>query len=692
MQQGAGIKAGSVSGSPGNAAAAARATRAARLRRLIPGRPLRYAALFALDLIVAVGAVGLALLLRMNGEVPPAMQAGFLKSVPVILVVSGLLFHRLGLYRRAWRYVSATDIPLLLLAATVTIAGWALALMVLGMSGWLPTSVPIIAWFVAVAGLAGIRLSRRLVLEYLRLHPGDDGTAAEIAQRRAIIVGAGDRIELALRLLKANPRTGYVPVGILDERAGHLSLRIRGVPVLGGPDALEQAVVRLAAQGRRPDCLLLADDCDTLAGPALVRFVTEAATLGLAVAKLPIACETRADSAEPLDLAFVDLATLLGRTPRVADVAAVAGFIAGQRVMITGAGGTIGKELVFQIARAGPSEIVLVDAAEFNLYAVDQELGEAHPDLPRVPVLCSIRQRDNVMNMFAKYRPNLVFHAAALKHVPLVETNPCAGVLTNVIGTRNVADAARRYGARAMVQVSTDKAVNPVGVMGATKRLGELYCQALDLESRVCPVGTRFLTVRFGNVIGSSGSLIPLLQRQLARRGPLTVTHPEIERYFMTVHEAVLLILQGAAEAMRTNRHHGRIFVLDMGEPIRIMDIARRIIRLAGLEPDRDVKIKVIGLRPGEKLYEELFDASERQLASTLPGIFEAEPAARPLAHLNAAFDRLAAAAIADDMVLVKSLLPQVVDGSFQPPVAPRTAPAIIVGAPETPRLRDVAA
>jgi O-antigen biosynthesis protein WbqV len=233
--------------------------------------------------------------------------------------------------------------------------------------------------------------------------------------------------------------------------------------------------------------------------------------------------------------------------------------------------------------------------------------------------------------------------------VPLVEGHPIAGVQTNVLGTRNVADAARRHGARAMVQVSTDKAVNPVGFMGVTKRLGELYCQALDLEGRNRPNAPRFMTVRFGNVLGSSGSLIPLFQRQLSRGGPLTVTHPDIERFFMTVHEAVQLVLHSAARGLGEEMSRGRIFVLDMGDPVRVIDIARRMIRLAGLEPDFDVDIEIVGLRPGEKLFEELFDTQETRLPSVLPGIFEAASHVLPGAVLQRAFDELEEACARND-------------------------------------------
>jgi O-antigen biosynthesis protein WbqV len=255
--------------------------------------------------------------------------------------------------------------------------------------------------------------------------------------------------------------------------------------------------------------------------------------------------------------------------------------------------------------------------------------------------LCSVRQRDAVFEVFDRYRPDIVFHAAALKHVPLVENNPCAGAHTNVIGTRNVADAVCEFGVRAMVQVSTDKAVNPVGMMGVTKRLGELYCQSLDLIGAGDPDSPRFMTVRFGNVLGSSGSLVPLFQRQLAAGKPLTVTHPDIERFFMTVEEAVQLILSSSAHALEAEIDRGTIYVLDMGEPIKIVDIARRMIRLAGLEPEIDVPIRFVGLRPGEKLYEELFDASEERFDSTIPGIFEARPCPVPLPEMARGINEL---------------------------------------------------
>lgn len=622
-------------------------------------RKVRLLALIALDTGSAVAALSLALVLRMNGALPPSMLSGLLAALPLVAVVSGATFMVAGLYGRTWRYVSLTDLPILVFAATAAVALSTGLLAIAGMAHWLPMSAPVIQWLILVPALAGARVARRLGGEYLRGHRPPGGSADSGTERRlAIVIGTGDWIDVALRRIDADAMQTYEPVGILDDVSGHLRLRVRGVPVYGATDALGFAVESLAAADRRPSCIILADPSDSVSGARLMRLVTDAESLGLCVAPLPgERMPLAAPAGEPDTL---NLEALLGRAQATIDTSTILRFVAHQRILVTGAGGTIGRELVRQIAAAGPGELVLLDANEFNLYAVDQELGENYPDVPRAALMCSIRQRGAVMAAFAKFRPNLVFHAAALKHVPLVEANASAGVQTNVLGTRNVADAARRFGVRAMVQVSTDKAVNPVGVMGATKRLGELYCQALDLDGADCPVSPRFLTVRFGNVLGSSGSLIPLFQRQLSRRVPLTVTHPDIRRYFMTVHEAVHLILRSAAYALEAESERGRIFVLDMGEQVRIIDIARRMIRLAGLEPDRDVKIEITGLRPGEKLYEELFDTSERRLESVLPGIMEAEPVAIPLAQLDQDFDRLAKAAAVDDAIATRSLLAEI--------------------------------
>ncbi|MGE0723813.1 MAG: UDP-N-acetylglucosamine 4,6-dehydratase family protein, partial [Alphaproteobacteria bacterium] len=344
------------------------------------------------------------------------------------------------------------------------------------------------------------------------------------------------------------------------------------------------------------------------------------------------------------------------------------------RVLVTGAGGTIGSELVRQIAAFGPARLALADASEFNLYSIDLEMAERHPDLPRAAILADVRDRVRVEAMVAAEAPQLVFHAAALKHVPMVELNPVEGVLTNAIGTRHVADACRAAGVEAMVLISTDKAVNPANVMGATKRLAESYCQALDLVEHRRNGGTRFVTVRFGNVLGSTGSVVPLFQRQLAQGGPLTVTHPEMTRYFMTVREAVELVLQATTIGLDRESAAGEIHVLDMGAPVRIVDLARQMIRLAGLRPDLDVAIAFTGLRPGEKLTEELFHDAEALVPTTHPAIRRAAPRTVDAAFLARGIDEIAETARAGRGEATRALLHRLVTDYRPPAAAPPTA------------------
>jgi O-antigen biosynthesis protein WbqV len=605
--------------------------------------PSRTLLIYAIDGLIAGLSFIFAISLRVGSIRADAVLSEHRLALPLFVAVAVATFALMRLHRRVWRYASTGDIFAVMKAATVAIGIFAALLLAIGGEWWLPRSIPIIQWLILVVMMGGARMARRLVGEYFagRFHPPAPATDPLDAGRPALLFGSSDDIEQLLRQLEQESHASFRPVGILEETGKHVGAWLRGVPIVGRPADLAQIVGRLSADDKRPACLIFAGAVERLQGMAMVDLVAQAQMLDLDIAYRPGFTGFTPDRGVKLDFRFLNLADLLGRPQAPLDGQAVVNMIAGRRVLITGAGGTIGRELTRQIAAFAPAHMVLLDANEFNLYEVDLEMRENHPQIDRTPVLCSIRQRKQLMHVFAEQRPELVFHAAALKHVPLVETHPVAAIQTNVLGTRNVADAARRYGARAMVQVSTDKAVNPVGFMGVTKRLGELYCQALDLEGRNDPDAPRFITVRFGNVLGSSGSLIPLFQRQLSKGGPLTVTHAEIERFFMTVHEAVQLILQSASRGLRDGMCHGRIFVLDMGEPIRIIEIARRMIRLAGLDPDVDVGIEIVGLRPGEKLFEELFDIEEERLPSSIPGVFEAEPRPIPLKVLTEAFDIL---------------------------------------------------
>ena len=306
-------------------------------------------------------------------------------------------------------------------------------------------------------------------------------------------------------------------------------------------------------------------------------------------------------------------------------------FIRGKRVLITGAGGSIGSELVRQISNLDPDSMALVENSEFNLYNIDLELSNQFPDLSRRAILGDIRDKRRIDEIFEEFKPHLVFHAAALKHVPMVEANISEGITTNVLGTIIVAKAALIYGASTFVQISTDKAVNPTNIMGASKRIAECYCQALDTETnaedkKTHEKKTRFVTVRFGNVLGSTGSVVELFRKQISTGGPITVTDPKIKRYFMTVKEAVKLVLTSSVLGTLNSNQAGKIYVLDMGKPLLIVDLAKKMIRLAGRTPNKDIKIKFIGLRPGEKLYEEIFHDKEELIKTTHSGIFLASP------------------------------------------------------------------
>ena len=343
----------------------------------------------------------------------------------------------------------------------------------------------------------------------------------------------------------------------------------------------------------------------------------------------------------------------------------MARLVQGRRVLVTGAGGSSAANSRARSRRSGRSMLVLLDNGEYALWQIDLELGESHPRVPRCAMLADVRDEPRMRAVFEETQPELVFHAAALKHVPMVERNPAEGLLTNAGGTRIVADAARSAGARAMVLISTDKAVNPTSVMGASKRLAEMYCQGLDMAARRGGGGMRCITVRFGNVLGSTGSVVPLFQRQLARGGPLTVTHPDMQRYFMTVREAVGLVLQasvvGTGEALPEALREGGIFVLDMGQPVKIVDLARQMIRLAGLRPDVDVDLRFTGLRPGEKLMEELFHGREPPEPTGLPGLLVATPRTADPAIVGRSIDEIAAACRGGQSRLALALLGRMV-------------------------------
>jgi O-antigen biosynthesis protein WbqV len=642
-------------------------------------RLLRNAFVIGCDGLACATAVYVSLLLRLQGDIPAFMVAGFLQALPIMVSLTLATTIAMGLYQRTWRYFTLSDLLMMMKAFSASAIVAFFTLKLLGLTDWMPASIPLIYWFAGNMFFAAPRVLRS-VLASRNSHRRPSQPAGETGAagpKRALIVGDIDWAASILDPLARLRPHEFTPVGMLDHTGLDVRLRVHGTRVLGTVDSLEQVVGELAKNNRRPQALIINAGDPQLTGRALLSLVTEAERLDLEVVKISERKLVGSTAQQTMHLELVRMTDLIGRSELDLDQSVVAQAVAGRRVMVTGAGGTIGSELVRQIARHGPAEIQLLDCGEYNLYTIDVELDENFPSIVRKRILCSIRQRDTLFAAFREHLPEIVFHAAALKHVPLVEENACSGAQTNVLGTRNVADAVRKFGCLAMVQVSTDKAVNPVGLMGATKRLGELYCQALDLAGTQKARAPRFMTVRFGNVVGSSGSLIPLLQRQLSRGGPLTVTHPEIERYFMTVHEAVQLILYSSAQALHSPNDRGKIFVLDMGEPIRIVDLARRMIRLAGLQPDVDVNIEFTGLRPGEKLFEELFDTREEWLPATTPGVFRALPRAIPLDVLNRYFDSIERFAAVSNDGAVRRLVHELADlHAFEPATAPVRAEA----------------
>ncbi|WP_338333252.1 nucleoside-diphosphate sugar epimerase/dehydratase [Acetobacter sp. LMG 32666] len=572
----------------------------------------------------------------------------------VSLVVSGLPFR---LPQQYWRFSGVSDLLGLAGASVASALLLSVGLVWVGLP--LPSvAFPFVDALVLLVLLGGVRVSHRLA------HRPD---ARRPNGQRVLLVGTDAEADLFIRALERSNDTDIRITGLVGLGEQQTGQRIRNVPILGQIEEITPVLERLRNGAQLPEALVVTNT--TFRGGALSHVLDVAAEYGVAVLRTP--AMTDMAPADQVHLRPIQPEDLLNRPQVQLDHAGMDRLINQKTVLVTGVGGTIGSELVRQIARHAPACLILLDHGEFALWQIDLELAECAPDILRKVVVADVRDEGRINAIMAQHRPDLVFHAAALKHVPIVEANPAEGVLTNVHGTRVVADAAARHGAAAMVVISTDKAVNPFNLMGATKRAAEMYCQALDIQARSLgpPEGMRCITVRFGNVLGSTGSVVPLFQRQLARGGPLTVTHPEMRRYFMTVSEAVGLVLQACVRGtscavgteMDTLLSHGGIFVLDMGEPVKIVDLARQMVRLAGLKPDEDVAIHFTGLRAGEKLYEELFHGREFSVPTDSPGLFMATPRVVELAEVRAAVEQMTAQARQSDVSAVLQTLCQLV-------------------------------
>jgi FlaA1/EpsC-like NDP-sugar epimerase len=517
----------------------------------------------------------------------------FLPLLIPVVTIKVTVFVLLGLHRGSWRYVSLRDV-----FAVARGAWWGfLGIFVLyyglqnarllgldfqAFGEAFPDSVFVLDFGGTIALICGARLAVRLYHEEVR-------PVAEGAVPKLLILGAGNAGENAVREIMRMPVSRYRVVGFLDDDRTKWGAQIHGIEVLGPIEDIESICAEYAV-----DEILIAIPSATRA--RLRQVVELCQGTNLRFKTLPALSDLIAGRATVAEIRDFDINDLLGRAPVRLDEDEIAKFIRGRVVMVSGAGGSIGAEMCRQVARFEPRRLILVERAEPGLFPIEQELRRRSPGFEVVPCIADIGDRDRMDWILAHEKPSAVFHAAAHKHVPMMEYNPGEAIKNNIRGTRGVADAATAHGCEKFVMISTDKAVNPTSIMGASKRVAEMYIQALDARS-----DTQFVTVRFGNVLGSSGSVIPIFKEQIARGGPVTVTHPEMIRYFMTIPEASQLVLQAASMGAG-----GEIFVLDMGEPVRIVDLAREMITLSGFRPDVDIKIEFTGVRPGEKLYEEL--------------------------------------------------------------------------------------
>lgn len=606
-----------------------------------------------------------------QGEILPSLLLALLIVMPILIAA--------GLYRRHRH--STTILGLFAMAPTIAIAvlSFGLAARASGLQTVFPLTIYPIMLLLLLTGFASTR-GLALKREMSRRNRGK--TAAQ-ETAPVVLVGLGATSDLFLRAVHQG-LSPYEVIGIIDDSMDSTDLLFHSVPILGSIREPRPIIDRLMSSGRLPRMLLLTETVTNFDSQGITALRNWAEAQGIKVRSLPNLTEH-----QPAGLAntptVIDPDDVLTRPQKSVELQLLRDTYRGQRVLVTGAGGSIGSELVRQLASLDPAELVLIENCELNAYQVDRLLARHFPDVPRKLHLCCIRDRVHLEAIFEAHRPDMVFNAAALKHVPLVEANPCEGVLTNVIGTRNVCDAARSVGVKAFVQVSTDKAVNTTNIMGATKRVAEFYCQAQDLITRDLGCETRFFAVRFGNVLGSSGSLIPLFQEQIARGGPLTITHPDMERYFMTIREAVELTLVAAAQGLRAKDDNGRIFVLDMGQPVRIVDMAERMIRMAGKVPGEDIGIEFIGIRPGEKLFEELFDRDEVIQPAGFAGVTCAIPHPVPIPRLRAALLRLENSARSGDAGAVRKGLAELVPGFAEPRPAAEAAVDAAINRP-TPR------
>jgi FlaA1/EpsC-like NDP-sugar epimerase len=629
-----------------------------------------------LDLVVLSLAFFLSFYIRFEGALPEQMFKRMVFIWPYVIGAKFLVLSAFGIPRFSWRYFGLREAQRVLLA-TATISALLLALRVIGHAFFdiitgpaqyaaVPIGVILVDFALAFLATTGIRATRRILAE-----------RAESGRRRGLgteavptlLVGAGQAGLLVAKELSSRPDLGIRPIGFIDDDRAKLGTVLHGIRVLGTTDQLETLAARhgaaqiliTIANAPGSDIRRINQLCEAAALPAKI---------------IPGIYEIVGGQVNLSRIRNVSIEDLLGREAVVLEMDAISRDLEDQVVLVSGAGGSIGAELCRQVCRFRPRKLVLLEQAENSLFHIHRELLAAFPDLASalVPCIADVCDADRVDAVMRAHRPGVVFHAAAHKHVPMMEWNPGEAVRNNVFGTRTLADAAHLHRVSRFVMISTDKAVNPTSVMGATKRVAEMYVQALSLRSR-----TRFAAVRFGNVLGSAGSVIPLFQEQIARGGPVTVTHPEMRRYFMTIPEACQLVLQAGAMG-----GGGEIFILDMGEPVKIVDLARDLVTLSGLRPGEDIEIQFSGMRPGEKLFEELSVAEEAVDTTRHPKIFVGRVRQLDWDVVVEGLEGLRSVLTAEEPAKIRgelaALVPEYTPEADAPALAPAPAPAVAPG------------
>ncbi|MBJ6749705.1 polysaccharide biosynthesis protein [Geomonas anaerohicana] len=592
---------------------------------------------FFLDVVLIAGAFVLSFLLRFDFQIPSEQFNNLLHGLLVILSAKPIMFIASGMYRSIWRYASLQDGYEIFKVVTLSSLLSALALVFMKGPFALPRSIYILDWFLLFSMVAASRLLWRIYRETQLIPSLRKG-------RRTLIIGAGEAGNLLLKEIRKQVDGAYNVIGFVDDDPEKTGMRLSGVRVLGRTDRLCALVRKYSIEE-----VIFAIPSG---GPELMRRVIANCERAKARFKtLPGITDIIDGKFSMSQIKAVEIEDLLGRDPVVLDQTAIRNYLTDKRVLVTGAAGSIGSEICRQVALFKPAKLVLFDHAETPLFYIEKELAASFPDLRIIPMVGDVKNQDRVETVFDEFGPEVVFHAAAYKHVAMMEYNPAEAVLNNVMGSKIVADAAHKFKVRNFVMVSTDKAVNPTNVMGATKRSAEIYVQALAAKSQ-----TKFTTVRFGNVLGSNGSVIPLFKEQIRKGGPVTVTDKDVVRYFMTIPEASQLVMQAGCIG-----HGGEIFVLDMGEPVRILSLAEELIRLSGFIPHKEIEIQFTGLKPGEKLFEELLIDGEGIKPTSHKKIRVMAPVETDLKKATADLEQLFNHAKAHDLGAVLDMLRSIV-------------------------------